>query len=450
MNRSRPSSLSDGASRAQRGGTRRVFVFIHRWLGLVIAGFLVIVGLTGCLISFVGELNHWLAPHVYPGPHGDALAPAALARRAEALVPGSRAITVYLGGESGSARVGLEAAPGVAPLEFSSIILDAVTGDELHRRRGGVLPTAAAEIMPFVYSLHYELAIGATGIWILGIVALIWTIDSFVAFYLTLPLSSPGNSRSYLARWKPAWKIKWSGSLYRINFDLHRAGGLWVWAMLLVFAWSSVYFNLNSVYTGAMSLVSDIEPPPWTWPAQPPRQDGPKMFDWEDAQQVGEKLMAEQAREHGFAIERPDALYFKSAKGLIQYRVRSSRDIGASKATTSILFDAYTGVLVNVNLPTGQRSGNTFTTWIAALHTADVFGLPYRIFVCGLGMVVAMLSVTGVYIWWKKRCARINRRGPAGGSPARVSRSWRSVASVAWTSVTAAAKRTQRLRGVRH
>jgi len=32
--------------------------------------------------------------------------------------------------------------------------------------------------------------------------------------------------------------------------------------------------------------------------------------------------------------------------------------------------------------------------------------LPYRIFVCGLGLVIVMLSVTGVYIWWKKRQAR--------------------------------------------
>ena len=39
-------------------------------------------------------------------------------------------------------------------------------------------------------------------------------------------------------------------------------------------------------------------------------------------------------------------------------------------------------------------------------------------------------------------------RGPAGGSPARVRRSGRPVVSVAWSSVTAAAKRTQQSRGV--
>ena len=34
----------------------------------------------------------------------------------------------------------------------------------------------------------------------------------------------------------------------------------------------------------------------------------------------------------------------------------------------------------------------------ASLHEALVFGLPYRIFVCLLGLAIAMLSVAGVCI----------------------------------------------------
>ena len=45
-------------------------------------------------------------------------------------------------------------------------------------------------------------------------------------------------------------------------------------------------------------------------------------------------------------------------------------------------------------------------------------------------------------------CAPGGWRDPAGGRPARVSRSGRPVASVAWSSATAAAKRTQRSCGV--
>jgi uncharacterized iron-regulated membrane protein len=38
-----------------------------------------------------------------------------------------------------------------------------------------------------------------------------------------------------------------------------------------------------------------------------------------------------------------------------------------------------------------------------------VFGLPWRVFVCVLGLVIGTLSVTGVWIWWTKRKARGKR-----------------------------------------
>lgn len=36
---------------------------------------------------------------------------------------------------------------------------------------------------------------------------------------------------------------------------------------------------------------------------------------------------------------------------------------------------------------------------------ANVFGVPYKVFVCFLGIVIVVLSVTGIYIWLKKRRA---------------------------------------------
>jgi uncharacterized iron-regulated membrane protein len=120
--------------------------------------------------------------------------------------------------------------------------------------------------------------------------------------------------------------------------------------------------------------------------------------------------MAEQAREHHFIIERPLALYNLRNQGLYEYRVRSSRDIGDKSGQTSVFFDAYTGELKSLSLPTGQRGGVTLTTWLVELHTANLFGLPYRIFVSMVGLAIIMLSVTGVYIWWKKRSARLHVR----------------------------------------
>ena len=89
--------------------------------------------------------------------------------------------------------------------------------------------------------------------------------------------------------------------------------------------------------------------------------------------------------------------------------MKSSRDIRDKLGLTQIAFDGDTGALISLDLPTGEHSGNTVTYWLRALHMADVFGLPYRIFVCVLGLIITMLSVTGVYIWWKKRKARLHR-----------------------------------------
>lgn len=40
------------------------------------------------------------------------------------------------------------------------------------------------------------------------------------------------------------------------------------------------------------------------------------------------------------------------------------------------------------------------------LHSGRILGLPGRILISVTGLIVAMLSATGVVIWWKKRAAR--------------------------------------------
>ncbi len=98
--------------------TRAQFVWLHRWAGLSMATFLILVGLTGSLLAFWLEINHWLTPDLYPAPRpGVALDAAQLVRRAEAIAPGARATTVYLG-VPGSASIGMEALDAARPARF--------------------------------------------------------------------------------------------------------------------------------------------------------------------------------------------------------------------------------------------------------------------------------------------------------------------------------------------
>ena len=80
--------------------------------------------------------------------------------------------------------------------------------------------------MSFVHRLHTSLALGTFGVWVLGICAVIWRIDCFVRFYLSLPQraqqakrasanntgSKTASKRIWWQRWRLAWKIRWQSS----------------------------------------------------------------------------------------------------------------------------------------------------------------------------------------------------------------------------------------------
>lgn len=396
--------------------TRHFWLLLHRYAGLAMAGFLVVVGLTGSLLAFLQELEHLINPQFQVADQGlPRLAPAALAERAEALAPQAKANGVWLGQTD---AVHVSVAPRNDPatgrpyaLDYDRLVLNPYTGAELGRYTWGAISAGLINFMPFVYQLHYALALDEAGGTVLGIVALVWTLDCFVAFYLTLPARRKrhfllaGESKNWWRRWRPAWQVKWRASATRINFDLHRAGGLWLWLALLVFAWSSVYMNLwDSVYPTAMRWVSEYRDP---W-AELPKRGQPleqPALDWRQANRIGEALMARAAREEGFAVERPVALRIDREHGIYVYQVRSSRDIQDRAGETRVFFDADSGEPRGLSLPTGQYGGNTVTSWLFALHMGNVFGLPYRIFVCLLGIAITVLSVTGVVIWLKKRQA---------------------------------------------
>lgn len=400
---------------------RHLWVRIHRYAGLIMTAFLIVVGLTGSLLAFLPELNRLLTPQLFRTPKAEvALKAADLIESALALYPNAQFNAVNLSTD-GTAIIIIN--PGLNPADgktyqpnFNQLFLDPYNGLELGRRMVGDWPDGLDNLMPFIYKLHYALALGDTGTWILGAVAVVWTIDCFIGLYLTLParqgklnISVPIIQRkAYWQRWLPAWKIRWKANSCKLNFDLHRAGGLWVWLALLVFAWSSVMFNMKSVYMPVTAMVFDYPNPKSIWglpklekPLQQPK------IDWRQAQEITERLLAEHAQLHHFSVKEPVSLNLNRALGFYAYWVRSSLDVsGVGKGgNTVIAIDANTGEFKGLHLPSGQHSGHTVTNWLVMLHMGRVFGLPYRIFICVLGLMIVMLSVTGVIIWLRKRRA---------------------------------------------
>ncbi|AMK77220.1 MULTISPECIES: PepSY-associated TM helix domain-containing protein [Methylomonas] len=400
---------------------RPFWVLVHRYAGLAMTVFLIIVGLTGSLLAFYSELEHLISPQLSaPASAMPRLSPPLLQAQAERLVPQGKINSVWLEHDAAHVDVAPRTDPATGQpyeLGFTQLILNPYTGEELGRRNWGAISEGWINLMPFVYKLHYALALDEIGGWILGITALVWTLDCFVGFYLTLPISKRskvsamrGEQRSFWRRWAPAWLVKWHGSSFRVNFDLHRAGGLWLWAMLLVFAWSSVFMNLSdTVYAPVTRAVFTDYHEPWI---DFPDLDKPLKHPpiaWSDAYRIAANMMEQASSQQGFVIEAQQGFRYNPAKGFYVYTVRSSLDVEDKHGSTRLVIDATTGAQKLLILPTGQYAGNTVSSWLAALHMADVFGMPYRIFVCLLGLAIVMLSVTGVVIWQKKRRARLQK-----------------------------------------
>jgi uncharacterized iron-regulated membrane protein len=235
---------------------------------------------------------------------------------------------------------------------------------------------------------------------------MIWAMDCFVGLYLTLPVSQ----RQWWTRWRKAWAIRRPLKLnYKLNVDLHLASGLWLWPMLFVFAWSAVQFNLPKVHDVVMSSVAGpkavaARTAPLAMPRAAPR------LSWPEARQHGRELAKALGQQQGFTVEADMNLGIDRKTGIWRYGFRSSRDMMDRYGQSSVQFRDGSGEMVNLSLPSGQNSRTTIDNWFTALHIGYVFGLPYRLFVSAMGLLVTMLSVTGVIIWTRKRSARALRR----------------------------------------
>jgi uncharacterized iron-regulated membrane protein len=402
-------------------------VVVHRWAGLTLALFLAVAGLTGILLAWEDDLEALTAPHLLrsrPPVAGAAmrdvpeLVTGALARH-----PGMAVSYLPLSVEPGKTlrlRV-VWNDPRAAP-DWDELFIDPYSGAELGHRRWGDITQGISNLMPMLYRLHYSLLIDRTGEIIMGVASILWALDCFVGFYLTLPVRVAGRGpargpaarrgKGWLARWRPSWAVRWGAHGYKLNFDLHRAGGLWIWPLLLVFAVSSFSLNLPTLYApmvqalGARDSNAVFAEPLLPAPRLTPR------IDLAGAQRRGAALARQEAARAGATIN-PQGLRWlwnAPAQGVYIYGFTTGGDVSDLGGSSRLAFDSDSGRLIAVQLADTAPAASRMTDWIVVLHMANVWGTPWRIAVSLIGVMVTMLSVTGIVIWTKKRSGRLHRR----------------------------------------
>lgn len=409
---------------------RSTFVIVHRWAGLITAAFLFVAGVTGAIVSWGHELDEWLNPQLHEATQsGTPRSAIDLAAGIEQRDARARVIHMFMAPDEPGASLSFFIQPRVDPatgrryqLGYNQVFLDPVTGEERGRRQwGAVWPLTRETAISFLYKLHFTLHIppfwgsDRWGTRLLGIIAIIWTIDCFVGFVLTLPqrrrakrngsaTSSPPPKR-FWARWRLAWMIKASGSAYRINFDLHRAFSLWTWSLLLVIAFTAFSLNLNrEVFAPVLRTMSSYTPSAFELrtPTLPDKPIEPRT-SYADILARAE----EDGRLRGWR-EPVGVLFYAAQHGIYSasfFNPGEAHGVGGV-GPARLYYDGIDGRPLGGRLPWQGTAADIFAQAQFPVHSGRILGLPGRIMISIVGLVVAMLSATGVLIWWRKRAAR--------------------------------------------
>jgi uncharacterized iron-regulated membrane protein len=140
-----------------------------------------------------------------------------------------------------------------------------------------------------------------------------------------------------------------------------------------------------------------------------PAPYAPSAFTPEQAHIKARQLLLRELGQRNEQLLREMYIECAPEQRTIVYRVESSLDVSSRYPQTQIYLGARSGALLGFHAATGEAAGNTITNWLYALHFASVGGWVYRLVVAVTGLLVAILSVTGVWIWLRKRQTRAAR-----------------------------------------
>jgi len=397
-----------------RGGTRGALVVMHRWCGLFIAGFLFIAGLTGAVIAWDHELDEWANPGLFRAASGETdspLPPLELARRAEADDSRLRVSFLPLALEPGHTAM-LGVAPRIDPatgapyvLGFNQLAVDPATGQVQGRRQWGRISLSREDLLPFLYKLHYTMHIPKGwgidfGVWLMGVVSAVWIVDSFLALCISFP-----NRRTW--RKSLSFRLRQGGA--KLNFDVHRSGGVWVWGLLLMLAVTSVSLNLGTqVMRPLVSVFSPLTPSPFeSRQGSRERELAEPLLGREQAIAVAQA----EGRRRGWAAP-PGSIFYAQRFGIYGvtfFTPEDDRD-DDGMGNEVLYLDGDTGTIIGEKVPGQGTGGDIFMQAQLPLHSGRLLGTPGRVLISLMGIAVAALSMTGLVIWARKRRARTTRK----------------------------------------
>lgn len=378
----------------------------HSYFGIIIGFFILVAALTGSIIAFYhtldAKINTWQISSASPdAKHSDPLSHIA---QIESVVVGAKVswISLSLSHES-SWHYFLSPTSLKKPITNNEVYVDPYTGEIKGMRLWGNIGQGLTNLLPFIYKLHYSLALGSIGTMLMGFAALLWLVVLIFGVGITFPKwKQEGSLMQFFSQWKKSWRWRFKGNFRTKNYLLHKTAGLWLLPFLIILAWSSVSFNLHEFHEKVLGSMLKMQTEYDTIKELKRPRMNPKLT-WLEARETGRRLMQNVAHKEGFEVHEESSLMYNSLKGIYIYSVQSSRDIESDHASTYVCFDGNTGAYKASFIPTGKASGDTLNAWLEGLHKGSIWGLPHRSVLFLLGIMTSLFVLSGYYLWWKRK-----------------------------------------------
>ncbi|MDP2097888.1 MAG: PepSY-associated TM helix domain-containing protein [Methylobacter sp.] len=383
---------------------RKLWLKVHLYLGLVVGAVFVLVGLTGSLLAFEFPLDERLNSKLMTvsGNKEKSYLPldVLVASGLSALPANGNALSLAFPRHSGLAfELWFEQpSPNSDHSESHQIFINPYTGEVSGQRlkvdfaRGWRGP-----LMDVVLRLHYSLAIGPTGMTIMGLIGLVLVFLLLTGLILWWP--SPGKL-------KKALTIKSNASAERFNFDLHKTFGFYSSVVLLFLALSGVYMIFPEYGRGLVGVFSPVTEPYPICQSVVPKGDKKRISLAEVTAIADARFPGGDYRWIGYPA---------NERGVYVVGKREVDEVNRKSPYRRLWIDQYSGAIIHERTGNSRSAGDIFVEWLYPLHSGEAFGFTGQLIILISGLIPLVLYVTGVIRWLHKQGAtrknKLKRKG---------------------------------------
>ncbi len=362
-----PGDPGIGSTSASRQRLRRLWLKVHRWLGLSLGAVLMVAAMSGSAMLLAEPLDESLNRALFHVPDASTIDYRAVVDSLKDDLGPDADITLR------PPRAEQESFQAHVRGSWKGTVFLHPTSGEILGRRG-----EAEGMMSVLFALHSNLFAGDAGKAVLTLAAFAYLLMLASGVYLWWP-----------TRWRNALSIRWSAGGRLALFDWHRVTGVVFGVLILLAVLSGAYMAWPPL-AGTVNALSDSPPvSPPVVPGGPPRPE-----------------IVEQA------VARASAVFPEAATGYVQIPARPSFPIRVRlrlpddphpNGLTSVWLHPDSAELVRVDRWSELSPGTWAYSYIYPFHTGELWGPVWTVLTFLAGATLSAYSITGLLLWWRRR-----------------------------------------------